>query len=168
MSLILFSGEKQTGKSTFLYNKFSLNKNVGGIVCLERNNQRQIVDLQFNQFYIHEVHFSSVEECETIGRFTFLKRSFLIGATIINDSTLKNKLTIIDEWGLLEESNKGLMPHISDAVVQTSKSINTHILLVIRPSLVEMFRSKYISEHNIILPVFGRENVGSFLDPLMY
>ena len=71
MSLILFSGEKQTGKSTFLYNKFSLNKNVGGIVCLERNNQRQIVDLQSNQFHIHEVHLVALKNMKLLADLLF-------------------------------------------------------------------------------------------------
>ena len=138
--IILVSGEKQIGKTTKLFNKFSENFFAGGVLM-------PVID-EVRHFYFPSQKRYLKAETEVfdetqilVGRFCFSKVAFeKANETILKDVGIK-PIIIIDEIGLLElKSQDGLFSSLNFVLEHISEI--RFLILVVRPSLLEELKER--------------------------
>lgn len=133
--IILLTGEKQSGKTTLLYQKFSQSNHAGGVLMPVLEGRRHFYSLSYKNVWIAE----SIHETNPIlrvGRFSFLSSAFDIANQSIHNDIGQKPIIILDEIGPLElVQGLGLKPSL-DECLQRISSIR-YLILVVRPSLVD-------------------------------
>lgn len=133
--IILVSGEKQIGKTTKLFNKFSEKNYVGGVLMPVIDEVRHFYFLS-DKAYLN-VETEAFDDTQIlVGRFCFSKEAFeKANETILKNIGIKS-IIIIDEIGPLElKSYDGLFSSLNYALEHISTI--RFLILVVRPSLVE-------------------------------
>ncbi|PIP78012.1 MAG: hypothetical protein COW85_05950 [Ignavibacteria bacterium CG22_combo_CG10-13_8_21_14_all_37_15] len=143
-SVILYTGEKGVGKSTYLQELFLLKPNVCGILQPRIKGIKFLVDIESAEKRRLELDSNSpMENVITIGDYLFSRDTFLWGTQKLTEAIMRaNGLLIIDELGPLELSGAGLEPLLSEII---TKSIvqKKNLLLVVRPTLIQQVIAIY-------------------------
>lgn len=142
--IYILSGDIRTGKTTALQEWIKGWQNVKGV--LTPDNEEGIREL----YHIAEgrTHpFQVTREAEntvSVGRFLFLKESFLLANEILIQEFEEDnfEFLVIDELGKLELKGQGLH-RAAQHILSSKKQVNGHILIVVRSFLVEQVIEKY-------------------------
>ena len=147
MSIILFSREIRSGKTSEIQRFVKGEFNVGGILMPDIKGLRQILDIrtgQQRQIQVEELKPNSIQ----IGKFYFDPIYFnWANECISHELNLIPDLLIIDEVGKLELKDLGLHTSVSKAIeTYNITDSSKQLLLVVRDSLlnevVEYFNLK--------------------------
>ncbi len=138
--IILVSGEKQIGKTTTLFNKFSENSSVGGVLMPVIDDVRHFYFFSDKTYLKAETN--EFDETQIlVGRFCFSKTAFeKANSTILKDVGIK-PMIIIDEIGPLElKSQNGLFSSLNFVLEHISEI--RFLIFVVRPSLLEELKQR--------------------------
>ncbi len=137
MSIILFSREIRSGKTTEIENFLKKKTDFGGILMPDVNGLRQILDIrsrQQSQIQLMESTPNSIQ----IGKFYFdLDYFSWANECISQELKLLPQLLIIDEVGKLELKESGLHSSVSESIEHYDIADDSkQLLLVVRDSLL--------------------------------
>ena len=156
-NVVIYSGEKGVGKSTYLQEIFLRRLNVCGILQPRIKGVKYLVDVVTGEKRKLELQNQTEEEkIVTIGNYTFSEETFLWGQQkLMEVIKISCELIIIDEIGPLELSGSGLEPVLSEIIFKAI-TWEKKLLIVVRPKLIE----KVISEYQLLIPTviqYGKE-----------
>ena len=141
MSIIIFSRPIHSGKTTELLQWCNRQKNIGGILMPDINDQRKILDLRSKEVFDIECtdNLNTDEQLISIGRFHFYSKAFeKSNSIVVNEIALNPDWLVIDEAGKLELEGKGFNKAITKAAEIYNNKINTgNLLITVRDSLCE-------------------------------
>ncbi len=155
MSIIIFSRQIRSGKTTELLNWCSNQENVSGILMPDINGKRKFLDIK-NQIYFDaectdpsDAHQALIQ----VGRFFFYKPAFeKANAILLKALVQKPSWIVIDEIGKLEIENMGL--YFSVKKIITSYYSNAwpfKLLIVMRKDIKAAAISHFhIKDHMLI------------------
>jgi len=156
--IIIYSGEKGIGKSSYLKKSFGKHLGVEGILQPRMDGIKYLENLSSGEYRQLELHneFHSPGNVR-IGDYIFSEAVFKWGRdTLLNCFLLNPSFLIIDEIGPLELAGSGLEPALSKLLILLKES-ETKALLVVRPALIERVIDIYKLE-DVRLIHFGEEN----------
>jgi nucleoside-triphosphatase THEP1 len=138
MRIIIISGNKQVGKTSFLQTLMA-QKGVGGIVTPIVDGKRFFVS---NKEILGCMESDSNEACFEVGRYRFSKKAFRSAADQLYDDWLNPTIhsLILDELGPLELMNQGFYGVMR---LMLKKDHPKNLVLVIRDGLVDELCSKF-------------------------
>jgi len=138
MSIILFSREIRSGKTTEIQSFVKGSFDFGGILMPDLNGFRHIMDIRTGQQRQIQVEKSSPNSIQ-IGKYYFNPNSFIwANESIAHELNLIPDFLIIDEVGKLELKNSGLYKSVSKAIdIYDNTDSSKQLLLVVRDSLLE-------------------------------
>jgi nucleoside-triphosphatase len=119
MSIIFFSGDRQSGKTTKLFDWCKDKNNIAGILMPDINNERVLYNIEekSNINPPKDVSNTDLPEYISIGNFHFLKTSFLKSNQIIETAIKEQReIVVVDEFGKLELNKQGFYPAVLFAV----------------------------------------------------
>lgn len=156
-NVVIYTGEKGVGKSTYLQEFFLQKQNVCGILQPRINNIKYLVDIVSGEKKRLELNKTMLDEkVVTIGNYIFAEETFLWGQQKLNDASQStNRLIIIDEIGPLELSGSGLEPVLSE-IISKAITLEKKLLLVVRPKIID----EVISKYQLLIPTvvqYGKE-----------
>ena len=156
-NVVIYTGEKGVGKSTYLQEIFLQKLNVCGILQPRINGIKYLVDVVSGEKRKLELDNQiGDEKVVTIGNYIFSGDTFLWGQQKLNDAIkTSSELIIIDEIGPLELSGSGLEPVLAQMIFKAI-SWEKKLLLVVRPKLIEKVISKYQLRIPLIIQ-YGKE-----------
>lgn len=125
LKIILLTGEKKSGKSTWLIEN-QMNK--AGVISPLKNKKRHFLLLPENNWIAMERANGSVK----VGKHTFDQKAFDQAETHLR-SKLKEEILLLDEIGPLEIKGGGFSILLTDLL----NFYRGHLILVIRSGLVE-------------------------------
>lgn len=141
MSIIFFSGDRQSGKTTKLFDWCKDKNNISGILMPDINNERVLYNIETKSILSTENYSSNSNQAKfiTIGNFHFLEESF-IKATQIIESAIKaqREFVVVDEFGKLELNKQGFYPAVLfavDAVKQ--KAYSGKLIITVRDIYID-------------------------------
>jgi nucleoside-triphosphatase THEP1 len=139
----IITGKIRVGKTTFLKNEIPKWKNVKGILQPVIDGERVFLDIESGKM----IQISSKTENKKtfrIGKFIFNLNAFEWAKERL-ESILKNdfRYIIVDEYGPLEFSDRGLEPTVTKIIFAIRENKNQKLVIVIRESLVDKFIAKY-------------------------
>lgn len=145
MTVFLFTGPIQSGKSTELLNRYQNQKNVGGFLSLVVGDKRNFYSFS-QQIQIPMELPESDADLLPVGRFRFSKKAFETAENWFeNDLKSKQmKWMILDEIGPLELQDKGFSQLVSNYL---SNPENPGGIFVVRENLVESVLAKWSFDH---------------------
>jgi len=150
MALIIFTDKINSGKSEMI-NKMAEDNNFNGFVQLKKNNKRYIKYLETN--FIEELTCCNHTNKKTIsiGNYIFNEEIFCnLNNLISRSSESKNRLFVIDEWGLLEKQGMGLFKGIN-YLIKEKLFIKNNYLIIIRDWLFDdFFQSNHLHNADLI------------------
>lgn len=149
---IILRGEIQSGKTTALQ-QWIQGKNAVGILSPVVNGERFLYSIR-EAAYISFQSPVSTAETISIGRFHFYQKAFDQANEILQQRTNAAWL-ILDEIGPLELRDQGFAPALK--TILTDLTVN--LMAVVRNSLVEEVKEKFLLQHAQILSV---QNLQSF------
>jgi len=145
--IIIISGEKNEGKTTFIKSVLSeINNNkikVGGIISEKTFDDEKligydIIDIESGRDSAF-LRKGEYENCDRIKKFSILNTGLDFGKKTLKDASTNDSLMIIDEVGQLELWDKGWHQTISDL----NKSKVRTLIITIRTEFVEEIINKY-------------------------
>ena len=136
MSIIFFSGDRQSGKTTKLFDWCKDKKNITGILMPDINKERVLYSIE-EQCIINpprDVSNTDLPEYITIGNFHFLAASFLIANQRIEAAIkAQREIVVVDEFGKLELNKQGFYPAVLFAVnAIKQKTYTGKLILTVR------------------------------------
>jgi nucleoside-triphosphatase THEP1 len=147
-NIIILTGEKQSGKTTYLYN-FCLNNKCAGILSPIVYSKRMFFDIEKQHYFDMEA--SGNASYLEVGKYKFSIEAFKIASTILNnmDKASNIKYFVVDEVGPLEINNQeGLYSSIKTIL---KKKFSFTLIMVIRESLIEEAISLFKLSNPIIM-----------------
>lgn len=148
---IILSGEIQSGKTTALQ-KWLAGKKAAGILSPIVHGERMLYDIQQDQYISFQSPISTPETI-AVGRYHFYKKAFERANEILQQKTNADWL-IVDEIGPLELKEQGFFPALKN--IMDDPSIN--LLVVVRTSLVEEVKEKFLLKNALILTIQDLES----------
>lgn len=141
--IFILSGPIRTGKSTRLIKWVTEQKSFGGIVQLVEDGKRCIVDLSKMERRFLETEDRNANTVN-IGKFKF-DAGVMEWAKICLMAAAKKKpgWLVVDEFGKLEMSNRGLEPVVSFLLNDFELRESTKIIVVVRENLFKEFLGKF-------------------------
>lgn len=146
----IITGKIRSGKTTYLRTLISSLKNVGGIIQPTIGDNRFFEDIKSSESMLIT---SQKENDKTfrLGRFLFNTESFIWAKEKLKLALHEEvQIIVVDEYGPLELTGKGLEPEVS-AIIETIKKVNTRrLIIIIRETLVDEFIQKFnLSENEV-------------------
>lgn len=140
--LILWIGEKHSGKTTSVANLVKIARsegfNVAGLLAPSIYNEGKLIG--FDAVDLRNENRISLTRRKT-GRFTFFTKGIEFGNAALNTTATKTaELVIVDEFGPLELSGQVWRNNV-DSLITVSDAL---ILLVVRQELTDEVRQTYI------------------------
>ena len=139
MSIYIFSGLIQTGKTTALWEWCNQQENIAGVLMPDINGSRKIFDVNSREvFDIECIDAANTKEPLTpVGRFNFYSSAFeKANSILINAMVQKPHWLVIDEAGKLEMEGKGFFPAIIKAIpFYDDTNTPGNLLMTVRGSL---------------------------------
>ena len=139
MNILILTGDKQTGKTTFLKNWVVNTQHIAGVLTPIISNKRFFYDIQSGSHYSMEVETKDAPPTSilTVGKYLFSINNFKKASLILMDAcnNERNSFLIIDEIGPLElQQHKGFY----DALLFVLEHLNatTQLIVVVRPNCV--------------------------------
>ncbi|PIQ09316.1 MAG: hypothetical protein COW71_07250 [Ignavibacteriales bacterium CG18_big_fil_WC_8_21_14_2_50_31_20] len=143
MKINIITGKIRSGKTTFLQNLILSLSEVEGIIQPTIGEKRFFQDVKSKQ--IKEI--TSQEKNEStfrLGKFIFNDKSFLWAKNILEKAVNDvSKIIIVDEYGPLEISGKGLEPVVSKIIESVKNNKNMKLIIIVRETLAEEFIEKF-------------------------
>ncbi len=144
MTIYIYSGKVQQGKSGKLLKLIRNRKDVAGLLTPEKNGVKMIYHISSRSWH----PFQLMEETESslrIGRFVLSQEGFDKARHIIAETRMGNRRwVIIDEVGHLELKGKGLEPEIGNTIrFFEEKAGERNLVLVVRESLLNKVTEHY-------------------------
>ncbi|MBK8484331.1 MAG: hypothetical protein IPO86_09590 [Saprospiraceae bacterium] len=144
MSLFVVTGDIGTGKTSYLKDWLSFRTDVGGFLSPVIDSKRHFMLLKNSRMIAMEAALGSQNLTFDIGKYKFLKSSFLLAThCLITDWNAGLRYCILDEFGPLEFNNLGLMPDVLHILQSSAISEKQHLIVVVRNSLIEKFNELY-------------------------
>jgi len=139
--LILWTGEKHSGKTTSVTNLVEIARNEGfnvaGLLAPSLYNDSEL--LGFDAIDLHSEARFPLAKRKT-GQFTFFTEGIEFGNTALSTTATKSAdLVIVDEFGPLELNGQGWRKNV-DSLITSSNAL---ILLVVRQELTDEVRQTY-------------------------
>ena len=160
--VILLTGEKQSGKTTFLEKWVEGRKDTAGILSPVRDDKRLFYDIKKKEYFEMESGDETIPGL-AVGRYSFSAVAFdrvnnlLLGA--VKDKTIN--YLVIDEIGPLEtEQQKGLYLAFTSILAYRFWSL---LIVVVRPSLTEKV-CRLIAAYNKKAVVMTVNDLAEFLE----
>jgi nucleoside-triphosphatase THEP1 len=144
--VIILTGEKQTGKTTFLQEWSEGRNDVAGLLTPVMDGKRCFYDIVKKEYFEME----SVSESDrrlSVGKYFFLEEAFNNAADrLLAMSTVENiNYLIIDEIGPLEiEKKQGLYDCFIEIL---DKPFQYVLIVIVRPTLIETI-STIVDQHH--------------------
>lgn len=144
-NIIIYSDPINVGKTSTVMTWASNLKNVTGILTPDISGKRMLYDVDKKKIYNFETSETDPELVVNVGKFAFLKSSFVRAVTILKAEMIKQpEWLVIDEIGKLEMDGKGLEPDLSSVLAYLKlKSPLTKVILIIRDSLLQDAITRY-------------------------
>jgi nucleoside-triphosphatase THEP1 len=137
MSLIFLTGDKKSGKTSWLGSKFMHKTDADGVISPDIGVIRFFQLLKSGMYLPFSRPAAGVDSI-SIGMYTFAKQSFEIAARHAASSLQTNTWTIIDEWGPLELDRQGFYPLLYEPLQTAATDDDRRVIIVVRPSLLEL------------------------------
>ena len=147
MSIIIFSRQVRSGKTTELLHWCDQQKNVAGILMPDIDGKRKVLDLRSGVMFDIECHdpVNTKEALVQVGRYHFYTAVFETINSLL-DQTLSDdpEWMIIDEVGKLELEEKGFYNLVKKVIYDhENKRTTANILLVVRDSICDEVISRF-------------------------
>ncbi|WP_428741811.1 hypothetical protein [Tenacibaculum sp.] len=137
----ILTGDIQTGKSYALNEWLKNAPNAVGLLSLcNDNGTRNFTDIRNKQTFSMHANDKDTEENKIyVGRFVFSKSAFKRANSIIEYEMQQTDYSyfIVDELGKLELKQNGLYKSTRNLAAKFEGKTNTHLILVVRSSLLE-------------------------------
>ena len=160
MSIIIFSRQIHSGKTTELQLWCHMQKNIEGILMPDINGSRKILDIKSKEIF--DIECSDAEQTKepltTIGRFIFYTAAFERANGILTNALAHNPhWLVIDEAGKLELDGKGFYVAIKKIVaVYNNPQRRGNVLITVRDGLVEELTGFFeMKDHRLIHQLEG-------------
>ncbi len=141
MSIIFFSGDRQSGKTTKLFDWCKDKNNISGILMPDINNERVLYNIETKSILSTENYSSNSNQAKfiTIGNFHFLEDSFLKANHIIEAAIkAQREIVLVDEFGKLELNKQGFYPAVLFAVNAIKhKTYSGKLILTVRDIYID-------------------------------
>ncbi|MBC7720518.1 MAG: hypothetical protein H7068_00750 [Pedobacter sp.] len=139
-NVIILTGDKQSGKTTFLKNWCATQQNIAGILTPIVGDKRCFYDIEIADFYSMEVAANPPlnEGILIVGKYFFSQQNFAKAATTLMDACADNSLKylIIDEIGPLElKQHKGFYQALLFVLEHLQKTVQ--LIIVVRQNCIE-------------------------------
>ncbi len=142
-NITIITGKIRSGKTTYLKKTLSSKENAKGIIQIADGNKRFFVDVE-SGIRIELTTQSITDDTFNLGKFIFRKSAFTWAKEKLEKSMENGCGTIaIDEYGLLEMSEEGLEPMVSNIIDKIKSNSDQQLYIVIRESLLEKFLLKF-------------------------
>ncbi len=140
INVIILTGDKQSGKTSFLKNWCTTQQNIAGILTPIIDSKRCFYDIEKGAFYNMEVAANPPlnDGILTVGKYFFSQQNFTKAATTLMDACGNNKLKylIIDEIGPLElKQQKGFYQALLFVLQHLQKTVQ--LIIVVRQNCIE-------------------------------
>lgn len=144
-TIYVLSGAVHSGKTTRISEWISGKENISGILQPVINGRRYMKEISSGEQKLMEVQQGDEDtDILFVGRYKFSGNVFTWARDRLILSFNKNpEWLIIDEFGKLELSNRGLEPAISSILSDHNNYTKINIVFVIRDYLVVEFLKKY-------------------------
>jgi nucleoside-triphosphatase THEP1 len=152
--IFILTGPIRSGKTSALSDWILGREGVDGLLSPDNEHgQRYFYAIKAHASFPFEADSSTTESIIAIGRFHFLKTAldrankYLLGCK----NSEKLSYLILDELGKLELKNEGLHEAAKELIPQFQNSTHSHLILVIRDSLLEALIQKYEISHYTVI-----------------
>jgi len=147
MSILIFSREKNSGKTAEVQHWIDTSLDIGGIVMPDINGLRCMMNIRTSILFEAQCNNENEDEelIINLGKSKFYKSAFQKANNYLKEEIkhLPDTL-IIDEVGKLELQGLGFNTSIMDAVKKyQSKSVKKVLILVVRDALVKDVMQRY-------------------------
>ena len=165
INVLILTGDKQSGKTTFLKNWCATQQNIGGILTPIVDDKRCFYDIETSSFYSMEVTANPPlnEGILTVGKYFFSQKNFDKAATTLIEACTNNKFKylIIDEIGPLElKQQKGFYQSLLFVLQYLQKS--TQLIIVVRQNCIEDI-VQLLNVYNRQSSIFSIQQLQQFL-----
>lgn len=139
--IIILTGEKQSGKTSFLLECCRFNSSLAGILSPVVQGKRMFY-VPAKQQYI-KMEAETNEPAFTVGKYRFSQAGFAAATTVLLHPSAGCQYLLVDEIGPLElEQKKGLYPYLQ-FVLQTKLPYT--VLFVCRKSLAPLLAAECLN-----------------------
>lgn len=144
MSLYVFSDATRVGKTTSIEVWCRNRMDIGGFLSPLHDGKRIFYFIAKKQFVEMELVSQASKEIWNIGRYSFSKSAFDEATKVLTDDWQEGKqICVLDEYGPLEQEDKGLLPNLNPVILAAGNSVDQHLLVVVRKSILNQFVSRY-------------------------
>ena len=155
INVIILTGDKQSGKTTFLTKWCATQQNVAGILTPIVSDKRCFYDIETTAFFNMEVAANPPlnQGILIVGKYFFSQQNFAKAAATIMDACANSsfKYLIIDEIGPLElKQQKGFYQALIFVLEHLQKKVQ--LIIVVRQNCIEdmvQLLNKYNSQSSI-------------------
>lgn len=152
--IYLLTGPIRSGKTGALQQWVQSRNDVDGLLCPDDDlGKRYFLEIKTAKRFKLEIDSDNNNGTITIGPFTFLKSAFKRANTYLLKAAKDTNANyfVIDEIGKLELKNIGLHESSEHTIAAHKKDSNTHLILVVRDTLLEQVIAHYnITNYQII------------------
>ena len=143
--IFLLSGSIHSGKTTRISEWISGKENIAGILQPVIDSRRYLKEISSGEVKLLEILPENEEtDIISVGNYKFSSRVFSWARGQLISAFNKNpEWMIVDEFGKLELSDRGLEPAVSRILSDFSDCRETKLVFVIRDYLVVEFLKKY-------------------------
>jgi nucleoside-triphosphatase len=147
MSVIIFSREIRSGKTSELFNWLIDKKDVAGILMPDHNGKRMFYDIKERTFFPAQAEPGQTTNIIEVGAYVFDINAFAKANEVL-EKTLSSPHAwiVIDEVGKLEINDKGFSKILRSLIGE-----NLNLLIVVRSSLVDVVKEKFSLESSRII-----------------
>lgn len=138
MSVVIFSREIHTGKTTELFEWLAGKKGIGGILMPDVNGRRMFYDIATGKYFPAQVDDAHSLPTLTAGPFRFDKAAFEQANNLLIEAGESHALVIIDEAGKLEMRDAGF-----SKALRLLLDKDPDLLIVVRTGLLEAVINKF-------------------------
>ncbi len=167
MSIIFFSGDRQSGKTTKLFDWCKDKQIVSGILMPDINKERVLYNIEAKSILSTENYSANTNQAKyiTIGNYHFLEESFLKANHIIESAIIEQRaFVVVDEFGKLELNKQGFYPSVLFAVnAIKKKAYSGKLILTVRDlyidkviNLLEIDNPVIVFETNQLLNLYNK------------
>ncbi len=159
-AVFILTGEKESGKTTFLMNWLDVQKNAAGILSPIINEKRCFYDIANKEYYEMEADATSVPSSQllNVGKYIFSLRQFNKAAETLMYYSSNESLEyfVIDEIGPLElKQHKGFYEALLHILQHLN--VNVQLVLVTRLECVDTLKNllQLFNKKPVIMDVDG-------------
>ncbi|NOX17565.1 MAG: hypothetical protein GXO87_04695 [Chlorobi bacterium] len=139
----ILTGGIKTGKSTSIYHWAETLESVGGIVQIQKDEKRYIIDAASKEK--KELTQNRPENSLSVGKYYFSKDTIQWGKEVLSQAVnTKVEWLIFDEYGIGEFDNKCFEPDVSNLFIEIiQNNLPIKCVIVVREKLLQQFISGF-------------------------